>query len=394
MMSPHSNNTMVIEISMPTFLQNQSASYAQREKMLAAVYRGPNNIRVEEVLFPNGSVSCQNEEVKVMINACAICGYDARVFRTGHQKVTPPIILGHEVCGQTLEAVAIDADQTIEEGSRVVISPLIPCLKCWYCNNEQYNLCMNLKEIGSTVDGGFAEYLSVPKQTIKIKGLVQVPDSLSNEEASLLEPLACCLNGFSQIRIGERIARNSTIVILGDGPIGLLHLQLSKVLYEDIDVRVAVIGRVESRLQKAKVMGADAVFTYDHADDNNKTLDDILTFTNGMGANTTIVATSNPEALDFSTKIASKGSNINIFAGMPKQMIFSLDPNWIHYNQVTITGSFSSTPQMLQKAAKLAGDKKIDLSKIITHTYSLKDIEEAIWATEQYRGLRVVINKF
>ncbi len=363
--------------------------------MLAAVYRSPNNICVEEVLFPNGPVSCQNGGLKIKINACAICGYDARVFRTGHRKVIPPVILGHEICGQTLEAVAIDADQTIEEGSRVVISPLIPCLKCWYCNNEQYNLCMNLKEIGSTVDGGFAEYLSIPEQTIKIKGLVQVPDSLSNEEASLLEPLACCLNSFSQIRIGECIARNSTIVIVGDGPIGLLHLQLSKLLHDDIDVKVGVVGRVESRMQKAKVMGADAVFSYDHADNDNKTLDDILAFTNGIGANTTIIATSNPEALDFATKIASKGSTINIFSGMPKQKIFSLDPNWIHYNQVTITGSFSSTPQMLQKAVKLAGNnKKIDLSKIITHTYSLKDIQEAIWTTEQYRGLRVVINKF
>src|SRR5919112_3520376 len=227
--------------------------------MNAAVFYSPNNLSVQEIQFPIN----QNEKGGVMlkVNACAVCGYDVRVFRNGHSKVTPPIILGHELCGEILKSttpitttITTTANTTtttsndiiIKEGSRVAVCPVIPCLNCIYCYNKQYNLCINLKEIGSTVDGGFAEYVKIPKNVIQIGGLVPVPDNLSDEEAALLEPLACCLNGFSHIgqittttaakeekedkkgRQGRERSQ-SVVVIIGDGPIGLLHLQLSKV---------------------------------------------------------------------------------------------------------------------------------------------------------------------
>jgi L-iditol 2-dehydrogenase len=136
-----------------------------------------------------------------------------------------------------------------------------------------------------------------------------------------------------------------------------------------------------------------------------ETSDNILDFTDGIGANVVIVATSNPAALDLAIKIAAKNSIINIFAGMPKENSNSnnknsknntvlIDPNWLHYNQISITGSFSSTPSMLYEAARLASTKKVDLTKIVTHRYSLSNIEEAILATENYYGLRAVINRF
>jgi L-iditol 2-dehydrogenase len=374
--------------------------------MNAAVFYSPNNLGVQEIQLPTD----KDEKVGVMlkVNACAICGYDVRVFRNGHSKVTPPIILGHELSGELLETIATTTTTTtttstgiIKEGSRVAVCPVIPCLNCRYCYNKQYNLCINLKEIGSTVDGGFAEYVKIPKNIIQIGGLVSVPDNLSNEEAALLEPLACCLNGFShigQITTEEEEKgggkRSSSVVIIGDGPIGLLHLQLSK-LY---GAKTIVVGKVSARIQKAKSMGADEVIFAD--DDQNssskETSDDLLELTGRIGANVVIVATSNPAALDLAIKIAAKNSRINIFAGMPKDNnnTVPIDPNWLHYNQISITGSFSSTPSMLYEAARLASNKKIDLSKIITHRYSLSNIEEAILATEKYYGLRAVINRF
>ena len=129
--------------------------------MHAAVFRAPNNITNEEVYYDH------NDGVSARVNACAVCGYDVRVFRNGHQKVTPPIILGHEICGQiehdvplTNTANDIRTQTIIKAGSRVAVSPIIPCLNCKYCYNKQYNLCINLKEIGSSIDGGFAEYVS------------------------------------------------------------------------------------------------------------------------------------------------------------------------------------------------------------------------------------------
>src|ERR687889_1529009 len=370
--------------------------------MNAAVFYSPNNLSVQEIQLPID----QNEKgVMLKVNACAVCGYDVRVFRNGHSKVTPPIILGHELCGEILKAITTTTsnDIIIKEGSRVAVCPVIPCLNCRYCYNKQYNLCINLKEIGSTVDGGFAEYIKIPKNIIQIGGLVPVPDNLSNEEAALLEPLACCLNAFSdigQIPTAEEEdkgeEKRSPIVIIGDGPIGLLHLQLSK-LY---GAKTIVVGKISARIQHAKSMGADEVIFAD--DDKNssskETSDDVLEFTDGIGANVVIVATSNPAALDLAMKIAAKNSIINIFAGIPKENnnnnAVPIDPNWLHYNQISITGSFSSTPSMLHEAARLASTKEIDLSKIVTHRYSLSNIEEAILATERYYGLRAVINRF
>jgi L-iditol 2-dehydrogenase len=346
-------------------------------KMRASMFYEPNKMVVEEL-----PINLKENEVLLKMDACAVCGYDVRVFRNGHRKVRPPIILGHEICGRIMQEINT-SDGIISAGTRVAVLPIMPCLSCWYCNNQEYNLCNNLMEIGSTVNGGFAEYVKVPQQVIKIGGLIPVPDNLSNEETALLEPLACCLNGFSQSGQAEK---HKSVIIIGDGPIGLLHLQLSRELY---GAKTAVVGKIPFRLQRAKSMGADATFTF-----GDRTIDDVMDFTGGVGANLVIVATSNPEALNFALKVVGKNSKINMFAGFPNDHSFSLDANWLHYNQISIIGSFSSTPSMLQKAANLASNGTIDLSRIVTHRYSLDDIKQAFLATEEFHGLRTVIDKF
>src|SRR5262249_10914691 len=156
-----------------------------------AVFYGPNNLVVEEKKF-----DLTKNDVAVKINVCAVCGYDARVYRNGHKKVKTPVILGHEICGELFQEISLP-DGILKAGTRVTILPVIPCLVCRYCIKNQYNLCNNLREIGSTVDGGFAESIKIPQEIVKIGGLIPVPDNLKDEEAALLEPLACCLNGFS-----------------------------------------------------------------------------------------------------------------------------------------------------------------------------------------------------
>jgi L-iditol 2-dehydrogenase len=377
--------------------------------MHAAMFYGPDNIIVshEASDYEKGAVKGRRG-VLLRVKACAVCGYDVRVYRNGHQKVTPPVILGHEICGQIESDIVVatsdnggekERSLTVKSGTRVAVSPIIPCLNCIYCHYKQYNLCLNLKEIGSSINGGFAEFLRIPEETLKVGGLVSVPDSMSDEEVALLEPLACCLNGLSNMGPVVRKNERNRVAIIGDGPIGLLHLQLIKRLD---GAKAMVIGRIPQRIQKAKTMGADAtaLFATDKNHNDIKEIrENVLDFTCGIGFNTIIVATSNLAALDFATKIASKNSRISIFAGIPKSSdrslgSFSLDPNLLHYNQISITGSFSSTPNMLREAARLASNNEIDLSKIISHKYPLRDINEAMLATERYRGLRVIINKF
>ena len=350
--------------------------------MLAAVFRAPNNITVQQVPLTH-------KHVKLKVSACAVCGYDARVFRNGHRKVQPPVILGHELCGRIENDIIAEGSDSegiaMTAGSRVAVCPLIPCLHCRYCQVGDYNLCLNLMEIGSTFDGGFAEYVTVPEHLIRIGGLVPVPDNLTDEEAALLEPLACCLNSYSRmLPVGSR----NSVVIIGDGPMGLIHLQLFKRLARS---RVAVVGKVPLRMEKARTIGADEVIAY-----TSQTVTDVLDFAGASsgGADAIVIATSNPVAFELATKVAAKNSRINIFAGMPMGQTFLLDANWLHYNQISITGTFSSTPKILKEAARIASEKTVDLSTIVTHRYSLPDIERAINVTERYDGLRAVINKF
>ena len=344
--------------------------------MLAAVFHAPNNMTLQQVPITS-------TQLTLKVNACAVCGYDVRVFRHGHRKVSPPVILGHELCGEIQSEVKVNGT-TIKQGSRVALCPLLPCLTCCYCQINDYNLCMNLKEIGSTSNGGFAQYVTIPEQITTIGGLVPVPEELTDEEAALLEPLACCLNSFSRM---APLPSSASAVIIGDGPMALLHLQLLKKLSS---CKVAIVGRIPQRMEKATAMGADAVFDY-----SKGVVAEILDFSGPcQGAGAIVIATSNPAAFEFSIKIAAKNSKINLFAGMPGTQTFSLDANWLHYNQISITGSFSSTPALLVDAARLAGEKIIDLNAIVTHKYTLEEIEKAIHVTENYHGLRTVITKF
>ena len=379
--------------------------------MRAAVFYGPGSIANEEVYCdfrynPINTISSYAKtegDVFLRVKACAVCGYDVRVYRNGHHKITLPMILGHEICGQINRDVAVNtlvsrqehtAQYNIKAGSRVAVSPIIPCLNCVYCNFGLYNLCLNLKEIGSSVNGGFAELVKIPEEVLKIGGLVPVPDNLNDEEGALLEPLACCLNGLYHMSPLVRKNEQGSVAIIGDGPIGLLHLQLLKNIY---NANTVVIGRISQRLSQAKSMGADATVTFADDVEFDQSLQKTLDITSGIGFNLIIIATSNPIALNFALKIASKNSRINVFAGMPRMTnpsIFSIDPNFLHYNQISITGSFSSTPHMLTEAAKLASEGEINLSKLVTHKYHLRDIVQAILDTERYQGLRVVINSF
>lgn len=330
----------------------------------AAVFYGPGKISVSHREIPRSDFTLK-------IRSCCVCGYDARVFRNGHKKVNPPVVLGHEI-----SAEATGDLKSIKAGTRVAVYPVLPCLHCKHCLQKRYNLCTSMKEIGSTLDGGFAERISIPKEIAGIGGLVPIPDSLSDEEASLIEPLACCVNSISQ---AGAPGKDGSVAIIGDGPMGLLHLQLARNM---LGARTAVIGKVPHRMDAARSLGAE-VFPAG---------DDVLEMREfaGGGYDLVIVAASEPSALDLAAQLASKGSHINIFAGIKGPA--TLDPNLIHYSQMSVSGSFSSTPADFARAIQLASNRQaVDLSKMITHRYSLDDISDALSATEGYRGLRAAV---
>ena len=353
--------------------------------MNAAVFLEPNKISNTQVpLYDQKS----SENAKIFrVKACAVCGYDVRVFRNGHEKVDPPIILGHEICAEAVDDLELVGGLIIPANTRVAVSPIVPCLGCAYCSTGQYNLCSNLRELGSSIDGGFAEYIQVPNTTLQVGGIIPIPNELNDNEASLLEPLACCINGLSRLE-SHSLDEDHSICIIGDGPIGLIHLKLFNLMR----AKRIVIGKIESRMKAAKSMGAHEVLLAD--DRLESTAKEVFNLTNGVGANLVIIAASNPEALGLATKIASKNAQISLFAGMPKNTRLSLDSNWLHYNQVSIIGNFSATSDSMRQAIRFVSKGRIDLSDLVSHSYSLSNIEEALEATESYHGLRNVINEF
>jgi L-iditol 2-dehydrogenase len=349
------------------------------EKNHSAVFSGPENFKIMDL-----PISRKDNDVLLKTMSCAVCGYDVRVFREGHKKVRPPIVLGHEICARTLNTLSLPNGQVIPEGKRVIVSPLIPCLNCHHCNAGHFNSCDNLNEIGSSINGGFADYITIPSNNLLINGIIPIEDNILDDEASLIEPLSCCLNAHLNFNIP---ISGEFVIIIGDGPIGLIHLQVSK-LY---GAKTIVVGKIPSRLNEAKSIGADLVITNNEPDETVKKIWD---YTYGNGGKLIIVATSNPEGIDLALKLAGKNSLVSLFAGTSKNKILSIDPNLLHYNQITLSGSFSSTPKVMKKAMDLVHEQKIDLRRLVTHRFSLDEIDKAFSATEGYNGLRSVINSF
>lgn len=349
------------------------------EKNHSAVFSGPKNFKIMDL-----PISRKDNDVLLKTMSCAVCGYDVRVFREGHKKVRPPIVLGHEICARTLNTLSLPNGQVISEGKRVIVSPLIPCLNCHHCNAGHFNSCDNLNEIGSSINGGFADYITIPSNNLLINGIIPIEDNILDDEASLIEPLSCCLNAHLNFNIP---ISGEFVIIIGDGPIGLIHLQISK-LY---GAKTIVVGKIPSRLSEAKSIGADLVLLNNEPDESVKKIWD---YTYGRGGKLIIVATSNPEGIDLALKLAGKNSLINLFAGTSKDKILTIDPNLLHYNQITVSGSFSSTPKVMKKAMNLVHEQKIDLKRLITHRFALDEIDRAFTATEGYNGFRSVINSF
>ena len=359
--------------------------------MKAALFYEPNRIKIENLNIVNPS----NDSLILKVLSCSVCSYDVRTYRNGSFKVKPPMVLGHEICAETINEFK-GKTFNIKPQERVSIYPVIPCLHCWYCNQKKYNLCFNLREIGSTVNGGFAEYISIPRTVFEIGGIVPVLDNVTNEEASLIEPLACCINGINQIKSIDF----DSIVIMGDGPIGLMQLMLLKRNFPN--KQVIVVGKINHRLEMAGKLGADTVYdinsnsNFEHISVLIKKLND------KQSPNLIFISNNNANSLNDALKVANKNGKIIIFSGLKNLKSEShnltttptIDANFIHYNQTSVMGSFSSTPENLQEAMKLVDSGEIRLKHLITNTFELHKLEDAIKNSESFQGLKSIINKF
>lgn len=342
--------------------------------MRAGVLKTVNKVSFMTVADP----VLQPGDMLLKVRAATICGTDIRILRGQKTAgVRYPSILGHEFSGEIIDT---GGHGTFTIGQRAGICPQIACGHCSYCLRGAENLCRNLAAVGYEIDGAFADYVRIPARGVLAGNVFILPDGLSFEAAALAEPLACVMNGqdLAGVRMGD------SIVILGAGPIGLLHVKLARCS----GARCIIISEPNAiRRQAALAAGAD--MAVDPAVDD---LSDIVRDqTGGLGADVAICAVGVPSLANDAIRLVRKRGRVSLFAGFPRETLADLDVNAIHYGELTVTGAFGLTRLQFDNALKLiaSGDLKVD--PLITHRFGLPDIETALEVAEQGSAIKVAI---
>jgi len=338
----------------------------------ALFYGGKRDIRIENIDIPPLSKG----DVLIKVKACGICGSDARSYFNGVKKrYKIPVILGHEVIGEVVEA-GKETDLTI--GERVVVAPIYGCGHCDFCISHQENLCDSVVVFGCNFDGAFAEYMKIPRAGVARGVIARVPQDISDEEATLIEPFSCCLHGIKKINLKP----GDTVMVTGAGPIGLAHITLLKMLGAG---QVIANDIINERLSRAKNFGADITINSARED----LIQEVKDLTAGKGVDSLIVAAPSPQAVEIGVNLVRKGGTLLIFGGCPSGSLINLDPNLIHYSEIKITGSIDATMEDFREVINII--HFVDLSPFVTHSFPLDGIKDAMEVMGKKEGLKVII---
>jgi L-iditol 2-dehydrogenase len=344
--------------------------------MRVARFHAPGDVRLEDAPEPSAGA----REVKIRVRACSMCGTDVKISRFGHHHIHPPRVMGHEIAGEVVE-VGDEVDGW-EAGDRVQVIAAIPCGDCEFCAKDQMNICPNQVSMGYHFDGGFAEYMVVPENVLKVDGLNRVPDGLSLAEASVAEPLACALNAQELLRINP----GDDVVVVGAGPIGCLHVRLAR-SYGAARVFLVELGR-DRLTMAADLVSPDAAICSGDEDPVAK----VRELTDGRGADVAITAAASGAAQEQALQMLARGGRISFFGGLPKdQPTITLDSNLVHYSELTIVGANGSSPEHNKRALQLIADGKVPVKDLITHLLPLEQVLDGIGIVQRGEGIKVTI---
>lgn len=343
--------------------------------MRAVILNGPNDFVPTDISKP----VIGNDEMLLEMKKAAICGTDMRILAgTKTKGVRYPSVVGHEMCG-IISEVGKDVEG-FRVGDRVAIANVIPCGSCPACLKGRENACMNRQAIGYEFDGGFEEYVRIPKVAIASGNVIKLPETVSFTAGALIEPLACCIRGLKNAGTGL----NDTVLIVGAGPIGLMHMQLSKIAGAK---QVIISEPNEMRRQIAMELGADKV-----VDPTTEDLEAIVKAeTEGMGVDVIIMAIGVPGLVNSTLKLCKKGGTVNLFAGFAGTGECSIEVNTIHYNEINVNGSTAYKREDYLEAADMVKGGKINLDKIATHTFKIDEFQKAYEVCQSGQGLKVMI---
>jgi L-iditol 2-dehydrogenase len=346
-------------------------------KMLAAVYHGPQDLSIENVAVPQ----ITPDEMLLKVESASICGTDLRIFHGNHRMYAPGTVRipGHEVVGRL---AAVGSNVTgFEQNDRVFIAPNMGCGHCRQCVSGNNNLCPNYAAIGVTMDGGFAQYMKIPAQAVRQGNVMKINAEVDAAVAALIEPFACVLRGQTTLNIKP----GDIVLIMGAGPIGIMHLLLAKLSGAS---RVLVSEPMPARKDQALNFGAHRVI-----DPVNEDLEQILLAeSNGQGADVIIVAAPVHQAQESAIKLVAISGRINFFGGLPKDKpVIQFDSNAVHYKELLITGTTACSTADCVRAAEIVNSGRIDLSGLVSKRFPLQEAVQAFAAAEDRNSLKVVI---
>ncbi len=319
--------------------------------MRVAMYYSNRDIRIEEVPRPKIGPG----ELLIRVEASGICGSDVmewyRINRT-------PLVLGHEIAGTIEEAG--EGVKIYKKGDRVACAHHVPCGRCHYCLAGHETVCDTLLKTNFE-PGGFCEYLRLPKINVDY-GVLSLPDSVSFEEATFIEPVACVIRG-------QRLAGMKpglTILVVGSGIAGLLHIHLARVRGAS---RIISTDILEYRLNAAKKFGADISI-----DVKKYSAQMLRSLNQGRLADLVIVSTGSPQAITQALESVERGGTILFFAPTDKERKIPLTFNELFWRtEISLTSSYAGAPLDYKEALGLIASRKLDVSGMITHRLSLSE---------------------
>lgn len=325
--------------------------------MKASVCYKKNDLRTEDLPTPEIS----DNEVLIKMLACGLCGTDIQKIRG--DSVTKPTVLGHEVVGQIVKKGKNINNYQL--GDRVITAIHVPCFTCYYCNKGHYTICEQFRT--NNIDpGGFAEFIRIPE--LHLKHLThKVSDNVTDEEATLIEPIACCLHGLKQADIRP----DDSVLIMGAGTIGILHAQLAKIKGAN---KVIVSDMSEYKLRKALKVGCDYAINIAEKD----IISEVNQITNGQGVDVIVIAAGVSSLVSDAVNMVRRAGRIIVFSGFDKNKLVTLDASRFFKDEISIIGTYSVTPYEFPEALDLLEKRKLNTDEMITHVFPLDKLSEAI----------------
>jgi L-iditol 2-dehydrogenase len=336
--------------------------------MKACIFRAPGDVAVVDMPAPEPGLG----EIVLRVGAAGLCHSDVRVFK-GEKYARQGVIPGHEISG--VVATTGEGVDSFEAGQHVALCPIVACGVCEFCLVGKRNRCTSRVTLGYDENGGLGEYVLVPSPIVRLGHVFQLPAGLSLPQASLLEPTACVLNSLELLGVGA----GTVMLLIGAGPMGLLHLVLAR----QLGAIVIASEPDEERSGWARKLGAIATIDPMTQD----TAQAVKELTDGQGADVAVVSTGVVAAAASALGAVRRQGLIGLFGGFPPQSILDLDPNIIHYNELILTGSQNATIDQYRRTLELL-PRLDDLRQIVTHSFTIDDAPKAYESRLERDGLK------